>query len=128
MTLHTFVRVTTLLFALCPSVCLGDVLISSLVITPKAVTKSPAQPSAKSLPLSPSSEKLDLTIPPDAPPSNQPPTPKEPTITGSNSSEIIASALGATRDQALASAQLTAVEQALGRLIDAETIIENDTD
>ena len=199
MTLHTFIRVTTLLFALCPSVCFGDVLtlkdgtvlqgevisesssqvriyckikgknevrtiarslIASLEITSKHGTKSSAKPPSKpptappssekskpSIPpitppsntppastepskpptAPPSSEKSKPSIPPITPPSNTPPASTEPSNTASSNSEIIASAVGATRDQALASAQLTAVEQALGRLIDVETIIENDT-
>ena len=102
-------------------------LITSLEITPKSGTKSPAKPPTKSPTAPPSSEKSKPSIPPVATPSNTQPALTEPTITASSNSEIIASALGATRDQALASAQLTAVEQALGRLIDVETIIENDT-
>ena len=102
-------------------------LITSLEITPKSGTKSPAKPPTKSPTAAPSSEKSKPSIPPVAPPSIKPPASTELAITTSSNSEIIASALGATRDQALASAQLTAVEQALGRLIDVETIIENDT-
>ena len=84
--------------------------VKSIVKTPKTTTSaSKKTPSGSTPPPSGSASAASPTAP------------KGPTTI-----DVVAGAIGTTREMAIASAQVTAVEQALGRLIDAEAIIEND--
>ena len=83
--------------------------VKSIVKTPMATTSASKKTPSGSTP------------PPSGSPSASPTAAEGPTTI-----DVIAGAIGTTREKAIASAQVTAVEQALGRLIDAETIIEND--
>ena len=83
--------------------------VKSIVKTPMATTSASKKTPSGSTP------------PPSGSPSASPTAAEGPTTI-----DVIAGAIGTTREKAIASAQVTAVEQALGRLIDAEAIIEND--